>query len=108
MIQEIRQNEAIFLNKNTVGDGRIKGGWNGISAGPMGLEGTVILEEDAAWTITGGGQGGAVNTSIFDLEGTPMYAEFQTVKKKADKIAALEKEVQELKGMVKQLIKGNK
>ena len=31
MIQEIRQNEAIFLNRNTVGDGIIKEGWNGLS-----------------------------------------------------------------------------
>ena len=58
--------------------------------------------------ITGGGSGGAVDTSIYDLEATPMYAELQSVKKKADKVAALEEEVQELKGMVKQLIKGIK
>ena len=37
-----------------------------------------------------------------------MYAELKAVKKKADKVAALEEEVQELKGMVKQLIKGIK
>lgn len=110
MIQEIRQNEVVFLNSNTVDERgiTIKPGWNGVSAGPIIQVGDVDLQGDAAWTITGGGAGGAVNTSIFDLEATPMYAEFQTVKKKADKIAALEEEVQELKGMVKQLIKGIK
>ena len=108
MIQEIRQNESIFLNKNSVGDGFIQPGWNGISAGPMDVYGDVDLQGDAAWTITGGGAGGAIDTGVFDLEATPMYAELRAVKKKAEKVAALEEEVQELKGMVKQLIKGIK
>jgi len=110
MIQEIRQNDVVFLNSNTVDERGIviKGGWNGVSAGPIIQNGNVDLQEDAAWTITGGGSGGAVETSIYDLEATPMYAELQSVKKKADKVAALEEEVQELKGMVKQLIKGIK
>ena len=110
MIQEIRQNEVVFLNSNTVDDRGIviKDGWNGVSAGPILQIGDVDLQGDAAWTITGGGSGGAVDTSVFDLEATPMYAELKAVKKKADKVAALEEEVQELKGMVKQLIKGIK
>ena len=110
MIQEIRQNDVVFLNSNTVDERGIviKGGWNGVSAGPIIQNGNVDLQEDAAWTITGGGSGGAVDTSVFDLEATPMYAELKAVKKKADKVAALEEEVQELKGMVKQLIKGIK
>ena len=110
MIQEIRQNDVVFLNSNTVDERGIviKGGWNGVSAGPIIQNGNVDLQDDAAWTITGGGAGGAVATSIYDLEATPMYAELQAVKKKAEKVAALEKEVQELKGMVKQLIKGIK
>ena len=110
MIQEIRQNEVVFLNSNTVDDRGIviKEGWNGVSAGPILQIGDVDLQGDAAWTITGGGSGGAVDTSVFELEATPMYAELKAVKKKADKVAALEEEVQELKGMVKQLIKGIK
>jgi len=108
ILQGVRQNEAIFMNKNTVGDGIIKSGWNGLSGGPMLQTGNVIIESDAAWTITGGGSGGAINTSIFELEATPMYAEFQAVKKRAERVAQLEEEVQELKGMVKQLIKGIK
>jgi hypothetical protein len=110
MIQEIRQNEVVFLNSNTVDERgiTIKDGWNGVSAGPIFQNGEVDLQGDAAWTITGGGSGGAVDTSVFDLEATPMYAELKAVKKKADKVAALEEEVQELKGMVKQLIKGIK
>ena len=108
MIEEIRQSEAIFMNRNTVGDGIIKSGWNGLSAGPMLQTGNVVIEADSAWTITGGGSGGSVNTSIFELEATPMYAEFQSVKKRINKVADLEQEVQELKGMVKQLIKGIK
>lgn len=110
MLQEIRQNDVVFLNSNTVDERgiTIKPGWNGVSAGPIIQVGDVDLQGDAAWTITGGGSGGAVDTSVFDLEATPMYAELKAVKKKADKVAALEEEVQELKGMVKQLIKGIK
>ena len=110
MIQEIRQNDVVFLNSNTVDERgiTIEDGWNGVSAGPILQVGDVDLQGDAAWTITGGGSGGAIDTSVFDLEATPMYAELKAVKKKADKVAALEEEVQELKGMVKQLIKGIK
>ena len=100
----------MFLNSNTVDERgiTIKDGWNGVSAGPIFQNGEVDLQGDAAWTITGGDSGGAVDTSVFDLEATPMYAELKAVKKKADNVAALEEEVQELKGMVKQLIKGIK
>ena len=110
MIQEIRQNEVVFLNSNTVDERGvvIKSGWNGVSAGPINQVGDVDLQGDSAWTITGGGAGGAVDTSVFDLEATPMYAELRAVKKKAERVSQLEEEVQELKGMVKQLIKGIK
>ena len=110
MIQEIRQNDVVFLNSNTVDERGIviKDGWNGVSAGPILQIGEVDLQGDSAWTITGGGSGGAVDTSVYELEASPMYAELKAVKKKADKVAALEEEVQELKGMVKQLIKGIK
>ena len=37
-----------------------------------------------------------------------MYGELQAVKAKAERVSELEEEVQELKGMVKQLIKGIK
>ena len=47
-------------------------------------------------------------TSIFDVKGSPMYGELQAVKAKAERVSQLEEEVQELKGMVKQLIKGIK
>ena len=110
MIQEIRQNDVVFLNSNTVDERGIQivSGFNGVTAGPVSINGVVDLEADSEWTIVGGANSGAVSTSKFEVQGTPMYAELQAVKKKADKVAALEEEVQELKGMVKQLIKGIK
>ena len=110
MIQEIRQNEVVFLNRNTIDRGIvIKEGWNGVTAGPVNLEsGEAIIDAESEWTIVGGATGGDVMTSIFDVKGSPMYAEFQAVKNKAARVSELEEEVQELKGMVKQLIKGIK
>ena len=110
MIQEIRQNEVVYLNSNLVDDRgiQIKDGWNGMTAGPVTVEGDVDIDAGSEWTVVGGATGGDVMTSIFDVKGSPMYGELQAVKKKADKVAALEEEVQELKGMVKQLIKGIK
>ena len=110
ILQGIRQNEVVFLNRNSIDRGiNIEKGWNGVTAGPVILEnGDAIVDAESEWTIVGGASGGDVMTSIFDVKGSPMYAEFQAVKNKAEKIAALEKEVQELKGMVKQLIKGIK
>ena len=110
MIQEIRQNDVVFLNSNTVDERGIviKDGFNGVSAGPILQIGEVDLQGDSALTITWGGSGGAVDTSVFELEASPMYGELQAVKKKAEMVSQLEEEVQELKGMVKQLIKGIK
>ena len=110
LLQSVRQNDVVFLNSNTVNDKgiTIMAGWNGVTAGPVKIEGPVNIETGSEWTIVGGASGGDVMTSIFDVKGSPMYGELQAVKKKAERVAQLEEEVQELKGMVKQLIKGIK
>ena len=110
ILQGVRQNDVVFLNSNTVNEKGItvKEGWNGVTAGPVKIEGPTFIESGSEWTIVGGATGGDIMTSIFDVKGSPMYGELQAVKKEASKVAALEEEVQELKGMVKQLIKGIK
>ena len=110
LLQSVRQNDVVFLNSNTVNDKgiTITDGWNGVTAGPVNVEGPVNIESGSEWTVVGGATGGDVMTSIFDVKGSPMYGELQAVKAKAERVAQLEEEVQELKGMVKQLIKGIK
>jgi hypothetical protein len=110
MLQSVRQNDVVFLNSNTVDERgiTIKDGWNGVTAGPVAIDGIVDIETGSEWTIVGGATGGDVMTSIFDVKGSPMYGELQAVKAKAERVSELEEEVQELKGMVKQLIKGIK
>ena len=110
LLQSVRQNDVVFLNSNTVNDKgiTIMDGWNGVTAGPVNVEGPVNIESGSEWTVVGGATGGDVMTSIFDVKGSPMYGELQAVKKKAERVSQLEEEVQELKGMVKQLIKGIK
>ena len=110
ILQGVRQNDVVFLNSNTVNSEgiTIKTGWNGVTAGPVKIEGPTFIENGSEWTIVGGASGGDVMTSIFDVKGSPMYGELQAVKKKAERVSQLEEEVQELKGMVKQLIKGIK
>ena len=110
ILQGVRQNEVVFLNRNSIDRGiNIEKGWNGVTAGPVIIEnGDAVIDAESEWTIVGGSSGGDVMTSIFDVKGSPMYAEFQAVKNKAARVSELEKEVQELKGMVKQLIKGIK
>ena len=110
LLQSVRQNDVVFLNSNTVNDKgiTIMDGWNGVTAGPVNVEGPVNIESGSEWTVVGGATGGDVMTSIFDVKGSPMYGELQAVKAKAERVAQLEEEVQELKGMVKQLIKGIK
>ena len=110
LIQDLRINDVVFINKNVVDEKgfTLGNGYNGMTAGPVTILGEPVIENDSEWTVVGGATGGDVMTSIFDVKGTPMYQEFQGLKKQVHKVKDLEEEISELKGMIKQLIKGIK
>ena len=101
-------NDGVFLNKNVIDGITINEGYNGMSAGPITLNGEANIDAGSEWSIVGSSSGGALQNTAFDYSGSPMYQEMMHIKKQAEKVKDLQEEVSELKGMIKQLIKGIK
>ena len=101
-------NEGAFLNRNVIDGITINEGFNGMSAGPITLTGDANIDSGSEWSIVGSSSGGALQNTAFDYQGSPMYQEMMHIKKQANKVKELQEEVSELKGMIKQLIKGIK
>jgi hypothetical protein len=101
-------NDGVFLNKNEIDGLTITEGLNGMSAGPITVNGEVNIDAGSEWSIVGSSSGGTVQNTVFDYSASPMYQEMMHIKKQADKVKVLQEEVSELKGMIKQLIKGIK
>jgi len=101
-------NDGVFLNRNVIDGITINEGYNGMSAGPITLNGEANIDAGSEWSIVGSSSGGALQNTAFDYSGSPMYQEMMHIKKQAEKVKDLQEEVSELKGMIKQLIKGIK